>query len=86
MIFKIVRIIAAALLFWALDRHPYGYYTILRFVVCGVAGYGIFISMELDKNVWAWILGITAVLFNPILPIHLNRDLTSPSCPLNPTL
>jgi hypothetical protein len=75
MTYKILRIIAAILLFWALDRHPYSYYTFLRFVVCGVAGYGAFISIKLDKNVWAWIFGITAVLFNPILPIHLNRDL-----------
>ena len=75
MVYKIVRIIAAILLFWALDRHPYSYYTVLRFVVCGVAGYGVFISIQLDKNVLAWILGITAILFNPIVPIHLSRDL-----------
>ena len=36
MFFIFARIIAAILLFYALDKHPYDYYTLLRFVVCGV--------------------------------------------------
>jgi hypothetical protein len=73
--FTIARIIAAILLFWALDRHPYGYYTLLRFVVCGVTAYGVYYALELQKNGWAWAFGIIAVLFNPLIPIHLKRDI-----------
>ncbi len=31
----IARIIAIILLIWALDDHPYSYYTLLRFAVSG---------------------------------------------------
>ncbi len=72
--FVVARIVAAALLFWALDRHPYDYYTILRFVVCGVTAYGFYQSLEIKKSFWSWIFGITALVFNPFIPIHLSRD------------
>jgi hypothetical protein len=71
---SIARLIALGLLLWALDRHSYGYYQILRWVVCGAAVYSAFIAMNSKKIFWAWALGITAVLFNPIVPIHLKRD------------
>lgn len=73
MTFIIVRIIAAGLLLWALGQHPYGYYTLLRFVVCGVAGYGAWFAYQLDKKGWTWCLGIMAILFNPIFPVHMDR-------------
>lgn len=72
--FKIARVISVILLLWALDRHPYGYYTLLRFVVCGVSAYGAYFSSEIIiRKGWAWIFGIIAILFNPIIPIHLDR-------------
>jgi len=72
--FTIARIIAAILLFLALDRHPYGYYKLLRFVVCGVTAYGAYFAASIEKVVWVWIFGIIAVLFNPFIPIRLDRD------------
>jgi hypothetical protein len=73
--FIIARIIAIVLLLWALDKHPYGYYTLLRFVVCGVTAYSAYLAVELKKNGWAWTFGIIALLFNPIIPFHLGRDI-----------
>lgn len=70
----IVKIIAILMLFWALADNPYGYYQILRWVICGLTGYSAYLAYENDKNVWTWIFGITAVLFNPIAPIHLSRE------------
>ncbi len=72
--FLVARIAAAILLFWALDRHPYGYYTLLRFVVCGVTAYGAYFAAEVKQTGWAWIFGVVALLFNPLIPIHLRRD------------
>lgn len=71
----IVKIIAAIMLLWALADNPYGYYQILRWVVVGVAGYSAFIAYEHRKNVWAWIFGIITILYNPIAPIYLNREI-----------
>jgi len=69
----IARIIASILLFWALSRHPYGYYTLLRWVVCGVAGYTAYISNRSNRLPWTWFFGILALFFNPIIPVKLDR-------------
>ncbi len=70
----IVKIIAIIMLFWALADNPYGYYQILRWVIAGVTGYSAYLAYERGKNTWTWIMGITAILFNPIAPIHLDRE------------
>ena len=71
------RIIASGMLVWALDDHVYGYYTLLRFIVCAVAVYCAFLAYSQSKEDWTWIFGGIAVLFNPIIPIYLNRELWS---------
>jgi len=68
------RVLVALLLFWALDRHAYGYYTLLRWITCGAGGYFAYVAYESGKNTWAWILGIMALIFNPVIPFHLDRD------------
>jgi len=66
-------IIAAIMLLGSLARWPYGYYQLLRFVVCGVSVYVAYVAYKWQK-IWAtWLFGIIAVLFNPIIPIHLSR-------------
>lgn len=67
-------IVAAILLFLALFSMPYGYYILLRFVVCGVSAYGTYFAVKFKRNAWAWTFGIIAILFNPIIPIHLDKD------------
>jgi hypothetical protein len=71
--FKIARIIAVILLFLALGRHPYGYYKLLRFVVCGVTVYGVYFATKMQKIGWVLTFGIIAILFNPLIPIYLSR-------------
>lgn len=68
------QIIAIGLLLWALNDNPYGYYQILRWAVTGIAGYLAFIANENENTAWMWIMGIIAVLFNPIIPIYLDRE------------
>jgi uncharacterized membrane protein YccC len=77
MTFIVARIAAAIMLFLALARLPYGYYTLLRFVVCGTTAYGAYFAStdEQKKPAWAWTFGIIAILFNPFIPIHLSRDI-----------
>ncbi len=62
------------MLFRALAENPYGYYQILRWAIAGITGYTAYIAYEQGENVWTWILAITAILFNPIAPIHLDRE------------
>jgi hypothetical protein len=70
----IIRIIAIVLLIWALDEHPYGYYTLLRFAVCGVSAYSVYFAIKIKNEGWAWTFGVIAILFNPIIPVHLDRQ------------
>ena len=68
-------IIAAIMLFLALAPLPYGYYQILRIVVCGAAAYVAFMAYNWHKNLATWLFGFIVVLFNPLIPIHLSREL-----------
>lgn len=70
----VAKLIAAGMLFGALGRHEYGYYTLLRWVVCGVTAFAAFQAAESHKNGWVWVLAVVALFFNPIIPVHLNRE------------
>jgi len=55
-------------------EHSTGYYDLLRLVVCGLS---IFLSVRLYKDEFPTIsvlLGFAAVIFNPLLQVHLPSD------------
>lgn len=58
-------------------RWPSGFYTLLRFVVCGSAMFLCMESRHLSETVWMWIMGVAALLFNPLIPFHLSRGIWS---------
>lgn len=69
-------ILAAAMLALALlDVWPYGYFTLLRWVVCAV-------SVACAVAAWSWgrrivllvLAGLLAALFNPLAPVELERE------------
>lgn len=65
----------AALLLVGVAEMPYSYYTILRIVVCGIAVHGAYSNYIEDKSrtsIWWW-SGL-AILFNPVLVIHMGKD------------
>ena len=57
---------------------PYGYYQLLRFVVCGVGIYVAFTAYSWQKMWAVWLFGFIALLFNPLIPIYLSRELWQP--------
>jgi len=72
---NIILIIAAAFLFLALiDGWPYGFFTLLRFVVFAGSAYVAWMAYEVQKEKWVWIFGFLAVLFNPFIVIHFDRE------------
>lgn len=54
-------------------RWPSGYFTLLRVAVCGVALGLMVIAYAEGSPGWAILLGLTAFLFNPLLPIRMRR-------------
>ncbi len=70
--------IPTAMLLLALAPLPYGYYQLLRFVVFGAALYVAFAAFNLQK-IWAvWVFGFVGILFNPLIPVHLPREILQP--------
>lgn len=72
---NIALLSATALLLLALfDGWQYGFFTILRFVVFTACAYSAWLAYENDQESWVWFMGAIAVLFNPFIPIHLERE------------
>jgi hypothetical protein len=59
----------------AVGPWPYGYYQLLRLVVCGVGAYFAYSAYQWGKLRAVWVFGAIAVLFNPLLPVHLPREI-----------
>jgi hypothetical protein len=61
---------------WALYRNnPYGYYILLRWIVCAILIYCAIVTYRLKNNGWTWIFGINAVIYNPIFRLALGRSI-----------
>jgi uncharacterized membrane protein len=72
--FKVLRIISVVFLSVALigvGSLPYGFYMLLRLILCATGVYGAYISKKQTKEKWLWIFIAIAVLFNPLIPVHL---------------
>lgn len=73
---NILSIISIMMLLLAIpDVWPYFYFQLLRWVVCGIAIFNIFFSHEIGKRYWPWVMGVVAILFNPILPFYLDKGM-----------
>jgi hypothetical protein len=69
-----VFVLPAAMSLIALADLPYGYYQLLRIVVTGCASW-IAVGFHYRKTfIGAAIFGVMAIIFNPIMKIHMERD------------
>ena len=66
--------IAVAMLFLGAAPVPYGYYMLLRIVATIVFVWAGIIAHGRKKDVMPWVFGILAILFNPIIMIHLPKE------------
>lgn len=69
-----VLLATATLAFAAIADLPYGYYSLLRWVVCAVAVASAIQLHARELQGWAWVLGAVAVVFNPLVPIHFAKE------------
>jgi arginine exporter protein ArgO len=69
------KILAIVFLLGAVGNWPYGYYQLLRWAILIIGAYSVYLAYEIRKISWAWIFGIIAVLFNPIIPITFSKDI-----------
>ena len=73
---KAPQIIAIIFLIIALNpSNPYGYYILLRWVCCIIFAYLAYQAFKNELSGWTWALGVLAFMYNPIIRIHLSREL-----------
>jgi hypothetical protein len=65
---------AAFVLFASFGHWPYWYYQLLRWVTSLVAAYTAYTSYNDKKMLWAGVFGLVAIVFNPIAPFFLERN------------
>ena len=71
----IIKVIVAGMLLLAVfGRHPYSFYTLLRWVACGACAYTAFQAIESKKTGWVFIFLNGAVMLNPIAPLRFKRE------------
>jgi len=71
---NIAIIISIAFLLSAMfDGWPYGFFTLLRFVVFAAMAYMAWVAYESKQGKWIWIFGFIAVIFNPFIPLYFGR-------------
>ncbi len=73
----VVIYITSTMLFLSVAPFPYGYYTLLRIVVTGVFIWAAYICYERDEAVLPWIFSLGAILFNPLIKIHMPKEIWS---------
>ncbi len=67
-------ILSIVLLLLAVFPFPYGYYVLLRLVVCLTACLLALFSFGINKTAWVWGMGLIALFFNPFIPLHFGRE------------
>ncbi|MBU0569038.1 hypothetical protein KKC52_13465 [bacterium] len=73
--FIVIRLIPLMMLLWALADNPYGYYILLRWVVCAIFAYCAIRAYQMRSTAWILIFGVNAGIYNPIFPVHLGRSM-----------
>ena len=67
----------AAFCFAAIGDIPYEYYRLLRWTVCAVAisaALQFYLNRSFSRLGWIWVLGVAALIFNPVTPFHFPRE------------
>lgn len=68
-----IWLVPAAMMVVAMATLPYGYYKLLRVVSCGAAAFLAYRSYKIGMQGWAVVLAGIAVIYNPLVPLHLGR-------------
>ncbi len=75
MTLKFVKSLTSIFLLLAFTKMPYGFYSLLRWIVFGVSTYSAYDSYRKTFLGWAWTFLIIGLIFNPFIPVHFNRTI-----------
>lgn len=66
----LLKVLISIILIIAVLYLPYDYYTILRWIVCGISIYFAYDYYGNKQKGWTWIYIFIAILLNPIVPVN----------------
>ena len=72
---NIIAGISVFMLFLAIPKLPYGYYILLRWVITISALFSAWVANNFEDKFWVFLMGGIAILFNPIVPVHLTKEI-----------
>ncbi len=73
-----VHVLVVALLVVALNAStPYGYYSVMRWIVCASCIFLAIQSHKSNNSSWTWTFGVIAGIYNPVIPVQASRELWS---------
>ena len=73
--FSIPAKIAAGMLVLGILDWSWGYYDLMRLIVCGAAAYVAWCAKQQKGERLFWIMVVVAIIYNPISPVHFERAL-----------
>ena len=72
---KPLVVLAVVITLAALFSLPYGYYQLLRVFLCGLFAYSVVSSWKGVPDSLLWVMGAFAIIYNPLVPLHLGREI-----------
>ena len=73
---NVATVICIILLIVTVIGHwPYGFYTLLRIIVFGTTVFLSWLAYRSERQGWTWVFGFIALVFNPLIPLHFDKDL-----------
>lgn len=73
----VLLLVILALIVALIPTMPYGYYQIMRWCVFASCAWIALSAYRLGHEGWTWCWGVIAGIYNPIFPVHANRDVWS---------
>lgn len=70
----VLWIVGAAVIVALSPALTYGYYTVMRWVVCGLCIWLSLSARSARQEPWIWVWAILAGIYNPIFPVHADRN------------
>jgi hypothetical protein len=70
-------VVAIAIGIALIPTMPYGYYSVMRWPVCGLSAWLAISAYRSGLEGWAWVWGLIAGIYNPIFRVHATRELWS---------
>lgn len=67
-------LIAALLLLALIPTMPYGYYGVMRWIVCAAFAYLAMQAHAAGRQNWIWVWAVAAGVYNPIFKVTATRE------------